>query len=133
MAEQLDLNDVLSRKAAADLLIERTAKELHDHLQLAVQQLIPFPYFPESTMQAIEAEPGAAARSDMGCIVLRPDGELYEFTMALDFSSEITTAEKREDLREVRLSPVDYIAFAYNALLEITRILADRAEGKTTR
>ena len=53
--------------------------------------------------------------------------------MALDFSSETGSVEKREDLREVRLKPQDYIAYAYNALHEVTRILVERSEGKAER
>ena len=133
MADEINLNDALARKAAADLLIDRTAKELQQSLRASAAQLAPFPHFPEGTTEAIEAEPGGAAKADVGCIVVCPDGELYEYTMALDFSSETGTVEKREDLREVRLRPQDYIAYAYNALYEVTRILVERSEGKAGR
>lgn len=128
MSEGTKLSQVLARKAAADLLIGRTATELRQSLQAAARELRPFPHFPESTTEAIEAEPGGAAKADLGCVVLCPDGELYEFTMALDFSSETGSVDKREDLREVRLNPQDYIAYAYNALVEVTHLLVERAE-----
>lgn len=128
MSEGIKLNEVLAQKAAADLQIERTAKELQQALHAAVRELRPFPLFPDSTTQAIEAEPGGAAKADVGCIVVCPDGELYEFAMAIDFSSETGSVDKREDLREVHLKPQDYIAYAYNALVEVTRLLVERAE-----
>lgn len=130
MVEQTKLQEVLARKAVADMIIDRTANELRAALRAAVRELKPFPYFPESTTEAIEAEPGGAAKADVGCVVVCPDGELYEFTMAIDFSTETGTVDKREDLREVNLKPQDNIPYTYNALLEVTRILMERAEAK---
>lgn len=130
MADEATLREVLARKAAVDMLIERTAGELRQALRGAAVELRPFPYFPQSTTEAIEAEPGGAAKADVGCVVVCPDGELYELTMAVDFSTETGTVDKREDLRELNLKPQDYIAYAYNALVAIARTLADRA-GKT--
>ena len=129
----LNLNNVLARKAEADRLINRTARDLRDSLQRAVQQLVPFPYFPESGVQAIEAAPGTAAHPDIGCIVLCPDGDLHELTVAVDFNAEFGGGDKREDLREVQLRPQDYIAYAFNALLEVTRLIVEREEGKPKR
>lgn len=130
MAEAVNLTEVLARKAAADMLVDRTAGELRQALKAAARELRPFPYFPESTTEAIEAEPGGAAKADVGCVVVCPDGELYELTMAIDFSTETGTVDKREDLRDVRLAPQDYIPYAYNALVTMTRLLAERAEGR---
>ncbi|MBI2888214.1 MAG: hypothetical protein HYY02_13550 [Chloroflexi bacterium] len=127
MADEATLSEVLARKAAVDMLIERTAGELRQALRAAAVELRPFPYFPQSTTEAIEAEPGGAAKADVGCVVVCPDGELYELTMAVDFSTETGTVDKREDLRELNLKPQDYIAYAYNALVAITRTLAERA------
>ena len=126
------LEKALGRKAVADALLERTAKELGELLRAAAQELDPFPPFPGSFFTyAIEAEPGAAGRPDRGCIVVCPDGELYELVVSMDFSGPYADlmAARNEDLRPAHLPPQDYIVYAYNALAEITGLLLER-QGK---
>ncbi|MCX6022081.1 MAG: hypothetical protein NTZ05_10210 [Chloroflexi bacterium] len=130
MADPSQVERALARRAIADHAIEQLAADLRTSLKAAARELRPFPLFPESTTQAIEAEPGAAAKAEYGCVVVLPDGELYEFTMAMNFSPDMPgDISKAEDTREMRFAPQDYIPYAYTALREITRQLVQRAEG----
>lgn len=133
MAESTTAAEVLVRKVQADRIIEETAKELRSILRSVVQELDPFPIFPESQVQAIEAEPGGSTKANLGCVVVCPDGELYELVVNIDFSGEsFAFVNRREDLRELHISSQDYIAYAYNAIAAVTAIIMDRAEGKST-
>ena len=122
------LQETLARKAGADLLIERAVSDLSKALHAAAGALQPFPLFPDSTTQAIEAEPGGPAKTGLGCVAVCPDGELNEFRLAVSFEAESGTVDKREDLREISLAPQDYIPYAYTALTAITRLLVERTE-----
>lgn len=129
MPELTDVERALARRARLDQMVEDLAQELRLALRAAARELRPFPLMPDSTVAAIEAEPGGAAKADYGCIVCTPDGELYEYTMAITFAPDVPgEVSKTEDLREVRLAPQDYIPYAYTALREITRLLVQRAQ-----
>ncbi len=129
MAEQTPVDMVLARRARVDSMVEQLAAELRVALKAAARELRPFPMFPETETQAVEAEPGGAAKAEFGCIVVCPDGELYEFTMQYNFAPGTGEISKNEDTREVRLAPHDYIPYAYNALRSLTQLLAGRTEA----
>src|SRR3972149_2837251 len=94
--------DPLARKAHADLIVERAAEQMRKLLHEAVSQLDPFPPFPGAFFTfAIEVEPGAAASPEKGCLVLGPDGELYELVIGMDFSGELSdpVAARNEEMK----------------------------------
>ncbi len=123
----------LARKAHADLIVERAAEQMRQLLHEAVAQLDPFPPFPGAFFTfAIEVEPGAAARPDRGCLVVGPDGDLYELVISIDFSEETTdpVAARSEEMKKLDLHPADYLVYAYRALTRVTELLMEQAEAQ---
>lgn len=122
--------DALTRRAKADVLIERTASQLREMLHEAARELDPFPLFMGSfSIRAIEAEPGGASKGDRGCVVACPDGELYEYIYTVTVGGPFPEPSRKEETKELKLPPRDYIPYAYNALCEITRLLLERQES----
>ena len=128
--------DPLAHKAQADALVEGAALRLRELLREAVSHLDPFPPFPGAFFTyAIEAEPAAAAHAERGCVVVCPDGELYELVMGVElppFPDEPAdpVSMRKEELRKLdNLHPRDYLVYAYNALTRVVEILLEQAEG----
>ena len=112
--------------AQADETLAETASRLKQLLQEAAASLDPFPSFYGSlTVRAIEAEPPEGQGSDKGCVVVCPDGELYE--LEVNFSPSpfgfSTSMEREEKLTKLDLPILAYIPYAYNALSEVSRHL----------
>jgi len=129
--------DPLVRKAEADALLEQAASRLRQLLQQAVSRLDPFPPFPGALFTyAIEAEPAAAAHAERGCVVVGPDGELYELVLGVElpsFPDEPTdpVSMRKEELRKLDdLHPREYVVYAYNALTRVVEILLEQAEAR---
>lgn len=129
------IGDPLAAKAQADLIVERAAQQLRKLLHDLVAQLDPFPPFPGAFFTyAIEIEPEAAARTDRGCIVLAPDGEIYEFIMGVDLEGFDPTgfadpvAMRKEELKKLDLHPRDYVVYAHSAISRVTELLLERME-----
>lgn len=122
-------SDPMARKRRADVIIETTAGELRELLLEAAARLQPFPPFPGSFFtHGIEIEGGCADSPERGCVILAPDGELYELELSIDFSDGGTdpVAARDETLKKLDLHPRDYIVFAYNALTRVTELLMER-------
>jgi hypothetical protein len=127
----------LGRKAQADLVVDRAADQLRRILKELVEQLDPFPPFPGAFFTyGIEIEPAAAARVDRGCVVLGPDGELYELEIGVDLEGldpsgyADPVAMRREELKKLTLHPRDYIVYAHNAITVVTELLLERQEAE---
>ena len=125
-------SDPLSYKDEADAALERAADRLRRVLQEAVARLDPFPPFPGAFFSyGIEIEaPGAESR-DLGCVVLAPDGELYELRMgqdvpALELEMADPVALRQEELKPLDLHPRDYVIYAYHALSKVVELLLER-------
>jgi len=115
----------------ADALLERTAKELGRLLKEAAGGLDPFPTFLNTNTQAIEAEPGRLQRSDLGCVVVCPDGELYEMTYSLFINQQMPSdTQLKDDLEKLDLPPRDFIPYAYNAICAINDLVEQRRSGE---
>jgi len=122
--------DPLARQAKADIILERVASQLREMLHEAASELDPFPPFMESLfVRAIEAEPGGAATSDRGCVVVCPDGELYEYIYTMLLGGLFPEPTRKEETKKLDLPPQEYIPYAYNALCEITKLILERQEG----
>jgi hypothetical protein len=126
--------DPLARKAQANLIVERAADQLSRLVHDLAGQLDPFPPFPGAFFtNAIEVEPDAAATTTRGCVVVGPDGDLYEFIMGVDFETPESlsdpVAARKEELRKLDLHPRDYIVYAYNAVTAMVEELMQRQEG----
>jgi len=133
MSEQFD---PLARKAQADAIIERAAQGLRQLLQEAVAHVEPFPSFPGAYFTlAIEAEPDAASHVDRGCVVVGPDGELYELMMGLEpppgpGEPADPVSMRKEEMTKLDLHPRDYVVYAYNALTRVVELLLEQGDGR---
>ncbi len=74
---------------------------------------------------------------ERGCVVLAPDGELYELEMGQDVTALALDQTDPVALREERLKnledlhPRDYVVYAYIALSRVVELLLERqAEGE---
>ena len=111
----------------ANASLDEAAARLKEMLKEAASRLEPFPTFYGSlTVRAIEAEPPQGQSSDLGCVVVCPDGELYE--LAVGFSPSpfgfSTNMEREEKLTKLDLPTLTYISYAHSALSEVSKLLA---------
>ena len=110
---------------------DQTEAELRQEIRRLAQALVPFPEFLGlSTVQAVELEPIADVSSDLGCVVVCPDGGLRELILRLipgpiDFGG----VEQNEEMKELELDDADYIRYARAAVVELKRILGERGEN----
>jgi hypothetical protein len=131
------MQDPLARKTQADLIIDRAAQQLRLLLQEAAGELRPFPPFPGAFFtNAVEVNLEGAERSDLGCIVVAGDGELYELEVKIDFGDEfgevVDVVQSREEtLKKLEdLHPRDYVILAYSALTQLTELLLESAAAE---
>ncbi len=119
----------MTRKMQADVIIETAAQQLRQLLHEAVAQFDPFPPFPGAFFTyGIEVEGVPTAGPKHGCVVLGPDGELYELELSIDFSGHVVdpVAARDEEMKRLDLHPRDYILYAYNALTQVTELLMEQ-------
>jgi len=125
-------NDTLNYKIEADAALERAAGQLRRLLQEAAARLDPFPPFPGAFFSyGIEIDAPGVESADRGCVVLAPDGDLYELEMKQqvpdsDFEMADPVALRDEELKPLDLHPRDYVIYAYNALAKVTELLLER-------
>jgi hypothetical protein len=122
-------DEPMVRKRQADLIVETSARQLHELLQEAASRLDPFPPFPGSFFTlGVEVEGGCAEDPERGCVVLAPDGEFYELEMSVDFTDGGTdpVTARDETLKKLDLHPCDYVVYAYNAVTRVTELLMER-------
>src|SRR3989304_4353536 len=130
-------DDPLEYKLEADEALDRLAVRLRRLLHEAAARLDPFPPFPGAFFtHGIEIETPGLHSPERGCIVLAPDGELYELgvgqaTAALALDQPAPVALREERLKKLEeLHPRDYIVYAYSALAKVAELLMERrAEG----
>jgi hypothetical protein len=124
----------LQRKREADRLLDETAARLKELLRSACVQLDPFPVFPGTlNVQAIECEPPKGAGNERGCVVVMPDGELYELEIGFDLQElseqmvpDLFYARREKATKLEDLHPLDLIGYTYTGLREVTRLLLER-------
>ncbi len=120
--------DPLVKRAVADAVLERASMELNKLLQELAAALDPFPNFLglESIM-AIEVEPSGVADPEKGCVVVCPDGELRELVLRMvPGPIDIGGVDQIEEMKELELAVGDYVAYAYAAIVELTRLLEEK-------
>ena len=124
----------LHYKSEADELLERAAARLRSLLQEAAARLDPFPPFPGAFFSyGIEIDAPGAESPERGCVVLAPDGELYELRMGQELPAhELEMADpvalRQEELKPLDLHPRDYVIYAYAALTKVVELLLDRED-----
>lgn len=124
--------DPFLQQSYADALLDRTARELSQAIHEMAAALRPFPPFLGlATVQAVEVEP-AVRRPDLGCVVVCPDGELYELKLRLiPGALEISDLDQVEEFKELELPPLEYIPYAYQALQVMAKLLQEQqARGR---
>jgi hypothetical protein len=129
------MRDPMEYKDEADAAIERAAARLRTVLIEAATQLDPFPPFPGAFFSyGIEIDVPGATSPDLGCVVLAPDGELYELQMGqelpvVDLEMADPVALRKEELKPLELLPRDYLLYAYAALATVVELLLEQQAG----
>jgi len=128
--------DPLEFKGEADAVLERAAERLHRVLTEAVSKLDPFPPFPGAFFSyGIEIEAPGIESPERGCVVLGPDGELYELRMGqevptYDMEMADPVALREEELKPLDLHPQEYVIYAYNAVRQVVELLMEQEEAR---
>ena len=122
--------DPLVKRAAADAVLERVSSGLGTLLQELAAALDPFPLFLGITsIQAVEVEPAGLAGPDQGCVVVCPDGELYELVLRMvPGPIDVGGVDQVDELKQLDLSPGQYVVYACAAVRELARMLEERAK-----
>ncbi len=125
---QSDSIDPIVKRAIADGVLQRAARELDKLLEELAAALDPFPFFMgTSSIQALEIDPAGVADPTRGCVVVLPDGRLRELVRRMMPGPFDTGGiDQSEEFKELDLAPGDYVAYAYAATVELARILEER-------
>ena len=125
-----DSIDPIVKRAVADGVVERASIELNKLIRELAAALDPFPNFLGiSTIQAVEVDPSGVADPEKGCVVVLPDGVLYELVLRmLPGPVDIGGVDQIEEMKELELAPGDYVAYAYAAVRELACILDKREQ-----
>jgi len=76
--------DPIVKRAIADGVLQRAARELDKLLEELAAALDPFPFFMgTSSIQALEIDPAGVADPKRGCVVVLPDGRLRELVLRM--------------------------------------------------
>ena len=115
-------------KAVADGALERASSQLHDMLKELAARLDPFPAFMNmATIQAVEVEPQGFRAPDKGCVVVCPDGELYDLNLVMiPGALAESPIDQVEEFKPLDLPPQEYIPYAYAAIAALTEELGGR-------
>lgn len=100
----------------------QTADALRLRLREAAGQVRPFPTFlGRNWLEAVEVE-GSAVGVDRGCVVVCPDGELYELVLRLLPGAEVVSdPNPAEELAPLALPDAEYVVWAEAALEALRR------------
>ena len=123
--------DPIVKRAVADAVVERAATELRKLMVEVAQALDPFPKFMDlDTIQALEIDPSGASDPERGCVVVCPDGQLYDLTLRMiPGAGDNGDTDQVEEFKSMELSDGDYVAYAHAAIREMTRILLEREDS----
>ena len=112
-------------KTGGDAALEQTASQLREILREMARRLQPFPAFMNMTsIQAVEVEPQSLRASDRGCVVVCPDGILYELSLQLiPGPLGVSAVDQVETLDALDLPPEEYIPYAHAAIKALTERL----------
>ena len=99
--------------------IAHTVDALREQLRELASRVRPFPTFlGRNWLEAVEVEPGGGlADVDRGCVVVCPDGELYELVLRLLPGAEVVSdPNPAEELAPLAVSDGEYVLWAEAAL-----------------
>ncbi|MCE2465969.1 MAG: hypothetical protein J4G01_07835 [Dehalococcoidia bacterium] len=119
-------------ESLADASVDKAAGELKQLLAHLASRIDPFPNFTGSeSIQAIEVEPLGIAARNLGCVVVCPDGELYELNLtSIQGPLGLSDVEHVEELLPLDLPPVLYVPYAHAAVKSLANHL-DSSPGPT--
>lgn len=125
--------DPMARKAEADRTIDDAIFKLEALLKEAVSELNPFPSYPGAFFTfGVEADIGPAGPPDVGCVIVQPDGELYELKMGVDLDNIDVgdpVAMRKEEVRKLDdLHPLDRLLYLTSAISAVTEVLLEQRE-----
>ena len=91
-----------------------SAAQLRDLLKELAGQLQPYPAFMNTTsIQAIEVVPQGLGAPDRGCVVVCPDGQLYDLNLyAIPGPPGVSDVDQVEELAPLDVPPEEYILYA---------------------
>lgn len=120
--------DPIVKLAVAEGVLQRAAAQLDDLLRALAAALDPFPAFMETgSVQAVEVDPAGVADPGRGCVVVCPDGRLRELVMRLEPGPfDVGGFDRSEELADLDLTPGDYVAYAYAAVVQLAGLLEER-------
>ena len=109
-------------------LLEQTVDCLNKVLVELAGRLQPFPSFMGMTsLQALELEPPPESRSEWGCVVVLPDGEICELELeVIPGPVGPTDVDQVDRYRPLELPAEEYIHFAASAVRLMVRELSRR-------
>ena len=109
-------------EAVADAAVDKAAGELKKLLADLAGRIDPFPNFTGSeSIKAIEVEPAGVTAKDLGCVVVCPDGGLYELNLtSIQGPLGLSDVDQVEELVPLDLSPVFYVLYAHAAVKALT-------------
>ena len=116
-------------RSETDSVLEECAKKLELVSEKVANSLSVFPGFLNmETVQAIEIEPFKDG-PDRGCVVICPDGHLYEFVLEILSGPESVGGYQHSDnLKELDLSNIEKIVYLERGI-QLMLCLDDKAVG----
>ena len=127
--------DPAAARDAADAIMQHASGELDSILVRLCEALRPFPAFMgHRTLRAVEIKDAPAilaavryADTDVGCVVVCPDGGIYELVMRMtpDQSDE-GGLDSTGDLTPLDLAPAVRASVGYAAVQELARLVQER-------
>ncbi len=105
-------------EAVAEAAVDKAAIELKKLLADMAGRIDPFPNFTGSeSIKAIEVEPTGVTAKDLGCVVVCPDGELYELNLtSIQGPLGLSDVDQVEEIVPLDLPPILYIPYAHAAV-----------------
>ena len=124
-----------SPKITGDAALETVASRLSETLEYLAGRVHPFPSFMGmATIQALEVEPTGYVDRERGCVVIRPDGRLYELTLTqIPGAQGVSDVDQVEELRLLELPPEEFVVYASAAILALVESIQLPLRGAKDR
>ena len=127
--------DPTAAMSEADTVMDRASDELDAVLAGMCAAIEPFPGFMgHATLKAVEIEDApaimaaaGAADPDVGCVVVCPDGNLYELVMRMTPEhSDESRLDSAGELKPLELPPAAHASVGYAAVRVLARLVRVR-------
>ena len=116
-------------ESEASAVLSDTAERLERLLVELAGSLRPFPSFLGMvSVQAVELQPPFKPVTDLGCVVVNPQGEICRLEItSMEGIAGLTEADQVEEFQAVDLSPAEYIVYASSAIEVLAEELKKRS------